>query len=487
MKRISVKFLVGFFLIFFLSFIILNQTVKEYIQTSNQNLVTSELVGLKNNSNIYVRQAFLINHFTSNTLYFGEMAQDMTNDLNHATGSAVGVYTVDGELLHASDTSVFGGQQENDLQQAVHGNMAYSITYDHSSAVALFSYPVVIDGAKVGILRFSKDFSLLYQQSDKILGIIFYMSLAIFVTAFLFSYVLSRHITVPLIKLSRVSTEVKNGNLDVRAQVKQQDEIGRLADNFNDMIEQISKQIKIIQNDRDRLKELHRKEKLFFDNVTHELKTPLTSILGYAELIRENGERDRTFFDKGMNHIIEESKRLHAMVVKLLEVSRKNVTAAESDKVEAGLILQDVCESMTIRAQRYKKKIKYEIEPDLMMMIDKDKMRQIFINLLDNAIKYSASFSEIDVKARHKGGKIRFVFDNPSDPMEDDPLTDWFEPFYLADPSGSEEGSVGLGLSIVKSIVNESGGTISILNQQDHTIVTVEFDALKDARTGKTL
>lgn len=90
--------------------------------------------------------------------------------------------------------------------------------------------------------------------------------------------------------------------------------------------------------------------------MTHELKTPLTSILGYAELIRENGEQDRSFFDKGMNHIIEESKRLHAMVVKLLEVSRKNATTEESDKVEAGLILQDVCESMTIRAQRYKKK-----------------------------------------------------------------------------------------------------------------------------------
>lgn len=263
MKRISVKFLVGFFLIFFLSFLILNQTVKEFIQSSNQKLVTSELVGLKNNSNIYVRQAFLINHFTSNTLYFGEMAQEMADDLNHATGSAVGVYTVEGELLHASDSSMFGQHKENDLQQAVNGNMAYSITYDHSSAVALFSYPVVIDGARVGILRFSKDFSLLYQQSGRVLDIIFYMSLAIFVAAFLFSYVLSRHITVPLVKLSRVSTEVKNGNLDVRAEVKQQDEIGRLADNFNDMIDQISKQITIIKKDRDHLQELHRKEKLF--------------------------------------------------------------------------------------------------------------------------------------------------------------------------------------------------------------------------------
>ena len=61
-----------------------------------------------------------------------------------------------------------------------------------------------------------------------------------------------------------------------------------------------------------------------FDNVTHELKTPLTSILGYAEIIREKGDDDREFFDKGMNHIVEESRRLHGMVLRLLEVSHNN-------------------------------------------------------------------------------------------------------------------------------------------------------------------
>lgn len=487
MHKISIKFLVGFILIFSVSFIVLNQTVKELIRTNNQNIITSELEGLKSNSNVYVRQAFLINHFTSDELYFGEMAEEMGNTLNHATGSSVGVYTVDGELLYASDKSKFSQSNKNDLQEAIHGKTAYSITYDDEKTSLHFSYPVVIDGSKVGILRFFKDFSLLYQQSGHILEITLYITLAIFAAAFLFSYILSRHITLPLAKLTRVSTEVKNGNLDVRIRFKRKDEIGRLADNFNDMIDQISRQINIIEKDRDHLKELHKQEKLFFDNITHELKTPLTSILGYAELIRSNGESDRIFFEKGIDHIIEESKRLHAMVLKLLEVSRNNIMKNESDKVDAGLILQDVCESMIIRAQRYKKSITYDIDIELIVFAQRDRIRQLFINLLDNAIKYSLSFSKITVKGLHVDGKIRFIFENPSDPIEVDQLSRLFHPFYLAHSRDLEKGSVGLGLSIVKSIVDEFNGSISMISQHEHTIVTVEFDCLKTMEAEKSL
>ncbi|MBY7737494.1 MULTISPECIES: sensor histidine kinase [Paenibacillus] len=484
-RKISIKFLIGFFLIFSLSFVVLNQTVKEFIQTSNQNLVTSELVGLKNNSNVYVRQAFLINHFSSNELYFGEIAREIATNLNHTTDSSIGVYTVEGKLLYAPDSSIFQQQMQSDLQQAIDGNTAYSITYDRNKTTVLFSYPVVIDGSKVGILRFYKDFSSLYEQTGQIRQITLYIALAIFAAAFLFSYILSRHITIPLTRLTQASTEVKNGNLDIRLHFKRRDEIGRLAENFNDMIGQISRQIHIIEKDRDHLKQLHQQEKRFFDNITHELKTPLTSILGYAELIRLNGEKDRAFFDKGMNHIIEESRRLHAMVLKLLEVSRKNIMLQELERVDIGLILQDVCESMMIRSQRYKKNIEYEINEELIMLADRDRIRQMFINLIDNAIKYSLPFSAVSVKAVRAEEKIRLIFSNPSDPIEAEHLSRLLQPFYPAHSDSAEEGSVGLGLSIVKSIVEELAGSILITNEHNETIVTVEFKALETAGNGE--
>ena len=95
------------------------------------------------------------------------------------------------------------------------------------------------------------------------MDIIFYIALAIFGAAFLFSYLLSRNITIPLVKLTRASTEVKNGNLDVRIRFRRRDEIGELALNFNDMIDRIGSQISTIERDRDRLKELNAQEKRF--------------------------------------------------------------------------------------------------------------------------------------------------------------------------------------------------------------------------------
>ncbi|QFY87465.1 sensor histidine kinase [Bacillus subtilis] len=478
LRTIKGKFIIGFFLIFSLSFLVLNQTVKSVIWSSNEKIVTSDLIDLKKNSIIYINQAFLINHYKNNELYFGDMADEIVDSLTHSTGSNVGVYTVDGTLLSSSNKTVFSQGIDEDLAKAINGKNAYHITYDRNQAQVFFSYPVVIDGAKVGILRFSKDFNLLYKQSGEILNIIFYIALAIFVAAFLFSYILSRHITIPIVKLTEATSEVKKGKLDVDIHFSRKDEIGQLTVNFNDMITRIRDQISTIEKDRDRLKELNEQEKRFFDNMTHELKTPLTSIQGYAEIIKQKGESDQAFFDKGMNHIVEESRRLHNLVIKLLEVSRET-SKEQFDRIDAGTILKDVCESMKFRAERYKKKITYEIEDSLYVYGQKNRVRQLFINLLDNAIKYSLSHSEIMIQAKVTGDQVLFMFKNPSDPYDDNQYTKVFQPFYSINQKVTEEGSLGLGLSIVKTIVEKHGGTIKMFYEENHTIITIELAYMK--------
>nr|WP_214285433.1 HAMP domain-containing sensor histidine kinase [Bacillus subtilis] len=465
-------------MIFSLSFLVLNQTVKSVIWSSNEKIVTSDLIDLKKNSIMYINQAFLINHYKNNELYFGDMADEIVDSLTHSTGSNVGVYTVDGILLSSSNKTVFSQGIDEDLAKAINGKNAYHITYDRNQAQVFFSYPVVIDGAKVGILRFSKDFNLLYKQSGEILNIIFYIALAIFVAAFLFSYILSRHITIPIVKLTEATSEVKKGKLDVDIHFSRKDEIGQLTVNFNDMITRIRDQISTIEKDRDRLKELNEQEKRFFDNMTHELKTPLTSIQGYAEIIKQKGESDQAFFDKGMNHIVKESRRLHNLVIKLLEVSRET-SKEQFDRIDAGTILKDVCESMKFRAERYKKKITYEIEDILYVYGQKNRVRQLFINLLDNAIKYSLSHSEIMIQAKVTGDQVLFMFKNPSDPYDDNQYTKVFQPFYSINQKVTEEGSLGLGLSIVKTIVEKHGGTIKMFYEENHTIITIELAYMK--------
>ena len=99
------------------------------------------------------------------------------------------------------------------------------------------------------------------------------------------------------------------------------------------------------------------------------------------------------------------------------------------------------------------------------MLGQPDRSRQLFINLLDNAIKYSAAQSEITVNAERVDGSVRYTFDNPGEPIPDDELANVFQPFYSVSQKQKEEGSVGLGLSIVKSIVDDHGGTIRIVSE----------------------
>lgn len=478
---IRAKLIVGFFLIFSVFFLILNVMVTKNIESSNHKIINDNLIGLKKNSTAYVRQSFMIHHFANDEVYFGQIAEEMVKDLQYDTSSEIGMYSLDGELLYSSDITLFATAGD-DLKQAIEGKTAYTLSYPDGQASVHYSYPVVVDGAKVGIMRFVKDFTLLYEQSNHIQRTNITIALAVFAAAFLFSYLLSRHITVPLIKLTKASTEVMNGNLDLRITFRRKDEIGRLATNFSSMIEKIRSQFTKIEKDRDRLEQLNLTRKQFYDNVTHELKTPLTTIMGYAEIIRKNGEKDPIFFDKGMNHIIDESKRLHDMVLKLLERSMETEGSESLVLTDSGRILRDVCETMTIKAQRYRKTIHYEVEDGLLVLGHADKLRQLFINLLDNAIKYGYAHSEIHVQARLYSGSIGFTFSNQGETISPDHLARIFEPFYRADLHSKEADSIGLGLGISKGIVEEHKGSIRIASELEQINVYINIPYTNEAR-----
>ncbi|WP_139999608.1 sensor histidine kinase [Paenibacillus paridis] len=480
-RTIRAKFILGFFVIFTVFFLILNQWVTRNIESGNRNTISDSLIDLKKNSNSYIRQSFLTHHFTSDEIYYEQIAEDMGTDLQHTASGGVGMYSLAGELLYASDQSTFKADGD-DLTQAMRGKTAYTIAMFNGEVSVLYAYPVVVNGTKVGIIRFAKDFTPLYEQSRAMQRTIFSIALAVFTAAFLFSYILSRHVTVPLVKLMQASNEVKNGNLYVRIAFKRKDEIGSLAANFSSMIEKLREQFMTIEKDRDRLEELNDHRKRFFDNVTHELKTPLTTIMGYSEIILMNGAKDPVIFQKGMGHIMDESKRLHDMVLKLLEMSKASEGDHTFEKVDAARILRDVSETMAIKAQRYKKTIRSEADNDLFVHGQSDRLRQLFINLLDNAIKYSSACSEIWVAAHLDAQMVRIMVTNEGETISAENLEKIFEPYYRAENVANEAESIGLGLSISKSIVDEHQGRIGVLSNNGQTSVQIELSYLKAER-----
>lgn len=168
------------------------------------------------------------------------------------------------------------------------------------------------------------------------------------------------------------------------------------------------------------------------------------------------------------------------MVVKLLEISKGTTREYPFEKVDTSEILKDVCDSMSFRAERYKKSINSDIQEDLYVYGDDNRIRQLFINLLDNAIKYSSPFSQINISAELVKEKIILKFMNPSNHIEQEQFTNLFQPFFSINQEKAEEGSVGLGLSIAKSIVEDHKGIIRIFNENQNTIVYVEMIYMKD-------
>ncbi|WMM23395.1 HAMP domain-containing sensor histidine kinase [Tissierella sp. MB52-C2] len=461
---IRFKLLLGLFVIFSIAFLILNFSIKNQIDKNNENIITQELITIKENCNVFIRQGFMINNYNNTKIYFEKSAKDISEELVTVINADIGVYSLNGELIYSSNRKKFTDSKLEDINNAINSKTSYTIKHNQDTTEIYFSYPVIISGNKVGILRIIKDYSILYNQGYNIIKFVLYATIVIFAVAFLFSYLLSKHITVPLLKLTKASTEAARGNLDIDIDINRKDEIGELSSNFSIMIRKINEQINTIKKDKDDLKHLINHKKYFYDNVTHELKTPLTSILGYTQMIKENGFTDKDFFDKGTDHIINESKRLHDMVLGLLEISKQTSDTKEDfSKIEIGNLLKNICEDMFFKSQMYENNIVYEFGKNIHVYGNSNQLKQVFINIIDNAIKYGFPKSDIKVISHIDNKFVYIDVINRGHGISSDEIDKIFTPFYRTYEQRTKEiGSCGLGLTISLEIIKRHKGDIKV-------------------------
>lgn len=479
---IKSKFSVGLFVIFSIAFLILNYSVSQKIYENNEKIITQELITIKENNTVLIRQAFMINKYNNEEVYFEKLARDITDELVSVIKSDVGIYSLKGELIYSSDERKFNDSSFKDIDNAVNNKTSYTIKNNDNKAEVFFSYPVIIAGNKVGILRIIKDYSLIYNQGDTIVTFVLKITMMIFTVAFLFSYLLSRNITAPLVELTKATNKAANGDLDIIININRKDEIGELGVNFSIMIDKIDEQIKTIKNDRDSLEQLINHKKHFYDNVTHELKTPLTAIIGYAKMIKENGFTDEEFFQKGTNHIINEGERLHEMVITLLELS-KQTSSLEGNfsKVDIGELLKNICEDMIFKAGRYGNTLNLKVEKNLYVNGSSNHLKQVFINIIDNAIKYGIRNAEVRIIGYDDNNFVCIDIINGGRGIPKEDLSKIFTPFYSYDKKMLKEiGSCGLGLSISKEIIEKHKGYIEIESEVNkETSVLIKLPSFK--------
>lgn len=454
---------------FLLAFLCSNYIINTIVSKNDEDMITKELIDIKNDTVAYTRQFFMMNGISVDSEQFAINAGKICKELSEKTNMRLNIYSNEGRLLYSEGE---GNNQEfegatTDLKIAVSGKSGFNINHNDYTTYVNYSFPITEDNKVIGIIRCTKDYSYLFQGSNNILYAFRISASVLFAVIFLFTYFASARITRPILKLAECSEEIAAGNYEVNVPSNYNDEIGELSSNFQHMIYQIETQLQTIEKDRDTLRESENHRKIFFDNVTHELKTPLTTILGYAQILEENGFTDEEFFYKGIGHIQNESKRLHKMVLELLKISRNSALDIENssfENIDISQCIETTCDEMKIKSKKYGTDIICKIDKPIMIYGNMQNIKEVIINLIDNSIKYGKINSKILVRGINEEKFACISVTDEGKGIAQDQIEKIFEPFYRIGKKQTEEGA-GLGLAIVKTIIDKHQGQISVTSE----------------------
>lgn len=251
--------------------------------------------------------------------------------------------------------------------------------------------------------------------------------------------------------------EIEKGNLAYRIEKKGEDEIAALTENINNMAEELMYNI-------EKERKLEKQKNELITNVSHDLRTPLTSIMGYLRLLRDSKYENKEQHDEYMRIAFSKSEQLKNLIEDLFEYTKltnENIVL-EKQEVCMNELLDQLIEELVPQAEEHSLVfIKKFPEERVYAAVDSEKIVRVFENLLMNAIKYSADNGEIKVSLERQRRTIQISVANYSEEFTREELGNLFERFYKKDQSRSRvtEGS-GLGLAIAKSIVELQDGEI---------------------------
>lgn len=308
---------------------------------------------------------------------------------------------------------------------------------------------VMVTGLVPGDSEFNP-FRILIETQPAALNVIKFFIIrtqaAAFFIGVIFIFVLTLSIIRPIKRLNRASKKVTKGDFSIEIPEKGHDEIAELTHNFNIMVKELSAN-----------EYLH---KDFVSNVSHEFKTPITSLKGYAKLLKEpniSPEKQLEYFDI----IISESERLSNLSTNLLKLSELENNALGINKEMFSLDEQIRDTLLLLQYEWEKKGLELDIELDEIVYIgDKALIYQMWVNLISNAIKYSNDGGSVKITLRKKD-KIEATISDNGIGMSKEDTQNIFRRFYKADKSRNTSGT-GLGLSIVQRIVELHGGNITV-------------------------
>lgn len=314
------------------------------------------------------------------------------------------------------------------------------------------------------------DFSLIYNKeaaagdfmrSGLVIAfvvLIYLLILALF--TFIYSRITAASITVPLKKLCDGTRLLREGDYSVRVDLRLKNEFAELQDTFNDMAARIEHEISL------RKKSEEDRRRLILD-ISHDLKNPMSSIQGYAELLMKKKDMTEQECDEHLKVILNNSKRANRLLTELFELSQ-----LDSPEFSLKLVKTDICEYLRqicgeLVPQLEREGFEYEFnipEDSVFVMLDTDRFNRIIQNLANNAMRYNPAGTLVTVSLTVQNHQVFIDFSDDGIGIPDNIASNIFKPFVRVDDSrNSKTGGSGLGLSIAKKIAEAHGGDLTLL------------------------
>ena len=344
------------------------------------------------------------------------------------------------------------------LAQANKGKVSYACGYDaiYEKTMMCVAAPIR-DGKKrvVGIVLLN---SFVEQRDTFIRTSRQYIEYSILVgigICLVIGFILAMFITRPLSRMRQVALELADGHYEKRTNVKGKNEIGVLARSMDILAERLE------QNEKER-QEAEQMRLDFFANVSHELRTPITVMRGYSESLADGvvkAEKQQQYYQR----MVSECQSMERLVGDLLTLSKMQNPhfVVEKEPVNLAQIFYDILRGYKAIAEKKQIQLLFSCQEEIVMMLgDYDRLRQLFTNIIDNAIKFSREGGRVCITITKKD-KIEVSIRDEGVGISEEELPNIFDKFYKSKLRQNAKGS-GLGLVIAKSIVEKHEGTIEV-------------------------
>lgn len=462
MRTIKSRLVKSFSIVIFITILVLDilliTFVRKYYYDNMNDLLKNQL---------QVTTNFYKKYF--NLYSLEENIYDSLDSFWEQTDAQIQIYDNTGSMLMDSIGVVEDNVKYMDVQKSLQGeknnrwigNVSY---YDYK--VMALSTPIESDGKVIGVMRLVVSLEAVDKGISNIIVFFLIISITVLIFSILVSTILAKNIVVPIKKLTIVAEEMAGGDLGVRSDTNSRDEIGKLAKTLDYMAEEIQK--------REQLKNE------FISSISHELRTPLTAIKGWV-ITLDDSQTDKDTLKMGLNIIEKETDRLVNMVEELLDFSRLSSGKMTLNKKEVSIkaISDYIDVYMSARARRENKRLNIDLDSEnKKIYVDIDRIKQVLINLLDNAFKFTEAEGTISISFSSVEGSLKIIVQDDGCGISEEDLPRVKEKFYKGKNAKSKN---GIGLSICDEIVKLHDGEIFIESEEGKgTLVTVILPVIKE-------